>query len=932
MPDGGITPRATGAIARRPRLFLAVALGLVLAACSQPDEAELQVAVEKQLREGRHDEAAFAVKAFLQRAPDSGGGRLLLGRVLVAMGDGAGGETELRRALSAGQPMAPVAADLAQALLLQGKPQAVLELATPHQLAAANTPDLGLQLAEAQNRLGRVADALETLGALAQRFPDSADVAVTHLRFKALQTASAVSMTDIEKVVARHPQHRATLWLLADAKRALGSTDAPAAYERAIAADPRQAGPYAALIQLHAGAGRIDEARRVLARLQEVAPSVATTHYCAALVEHLDGKPEAARQRIQPLLQIRPAQAPVLFLAGLIERRLGAVAQAETLLAQAVAAMPDNELPRRELARLQLALGKPAEVLSTLKPSLAQGSTDALVWITAAQAEALVGNPKGAAAAIARADKLKLDDAQTRVAFGHALLAQGRTEAGLGQLRAAFDSASGVETDLALVLALMSRGDAKARDALDTLAQRRPGVPLIEVLRGQMEEARKDGAAARSAYQRALDASPSFVLALERLAALDLREGQPGRAFDRYAAVAAKDPRAASAMLGAAHFGRLAGRPWPESVEWLDKAVAAAPADPAVWLAAIDAHQRRGDADGALARAQRAQAALPADASIAIALGRAHAGNGNLVQALSAVQQAVAAQPRSVAARLEMVRLLSLQKRYSTARTHLDEAMRLDPTSDLVASNQVRLLLDEGRAANAVSYAAERLKAQPRSASAVQLLADAQASTGRWKDAVATLRAGLANTPSTALATRLSAALRRLPNAPEAERFEREWLASHPTDAEFAGRLAVSAQARGETERAVSLYRRALAIEPDAPVLLNNLAQLLLPTAPAEALRLARKAADAQPDSAPLLDTLAQALHATGDTRGAVTAQAMAVDLAPREAAFRLALARLLMAAGERRKAREELERLTTADANHPHTGEARKLLAELGG
>lgn len=932
MAPYGFFLKPTQRRGQRTRALLVLAGLLGCVACSQTNEAELQASVEKQLQEARVEEASFAVKAFLQRSPESSRGRLLLGRVLVAMGDGAGGETELRRALSAGEPLAGVAADLARALLLQGKPQAVVEFAGTALLAAAATPDLGMQLAEAQQRMGNVPDALDTLAGLARRFPDSAEVAATQIRFKALQAGTPVSMAEVEGVVARHPDHRATLWLLADAKRAMGSPEAVGAYERAITADPRQAGPYSALIQLHAGAGRLDEARRVLSRLQQVAPSNASTLYCAALIDHLDGKSEAARQKIQPLLQLRPAQPAVLFLAGLIERRLGTVAQAETLLAQAVAAMPDNELPRRELARLQLALGKPAEVLSTLKPSLAHDSTDALVWITAAQAEALLGNAKGAASAIARAEKLKPSDAQTRVAFGRALLAQGRADAGLGQLRAAFDSASGPETDLALVLALMARGDPKAGEALDSLTKRYPGVPLIEVLRGQLEESRSDWASARAAYQRALDANPSFATALERLAALDLRDGQPARAFERYAAVAAKDPRASSAMLGAAHFGRLANRPWAESVEWLDKAVAAAPADPNVWLAAIEAHQRRGDIDGALTRAQRAQAALPNEAGIAIGLARAHVASGNGVQALAAVQQAVSAQPRSVAARLEMVRLLSLQKRYATARTHMEEALRLDAASDGVAASQVRLLLDEGRPTEALAYAAARLKAQPRNASAIQLMADAQAATERWKDAVITLRTGLAASPTTALAIRLSAALRRLPSVAEAERFEREWMSTHPADAEFVGRLAVAARARGETDRAVALYRRSLEIEPDAPVMLNNLAQLLLPTAPDEALRLARKATSAQPDAAPLLDTLAQALQATGDTRGAVTAQSMAVELAPREGDFRLSLGRLLIKAGERKKAREELERLASSEPDHPRMAEVRKLLAEIGG
>jgi tetratricopeptide (TPR) repeat protein len=87
--------------------------------------------------------------------------------------------------------------------------------------------------------------------------------------------------------------------------------------------------------------------------------------------------------------------------------------------------------------------------------------------------------------------------------------------------------------------------------------------------------------------------------------------------------------------------------------------------------------------------------------------------------------------------------------------------------------------------------------------------------------------------------------------------------------------LAMVSHQLGKHREAILAYEKALALDPEDPVVLNNLAWLLL-TAPDRSLRdeeralaLAREAV-ARERSAPFLDTLAEAHHAAGNPRRAL--------------------------------------------------------------
>ena len=102
--------------------------------------------------------------------------------------------------------------------------------------------------------------------------------------------------------------------------------------------------------------------------------------------------------------------------------------------------------------------------------------------------------------------------------------------------------------------------------------------------------------------------------------------------------------------------------------------------------------------------------------------------------------------------------------------------------------------------------------------------------------------------------------------------------------------LATLYERDGDTARANERYRRTVALDPGHVVALNNLAYSLAtspqatPEAKTEAVALARRAAALAPRAPAVLDTLAWVLHLAGDNASARSPIALAIQLAPKQA------------------------------------------------
>jgi Flp pilus assembly protein TadD len=221
-------------------------------------------------------------------------------------------------------------------------------------------------------------------------------------------------------------------------------------------------------------------------------------------------------------------------------------------------------------------------------------------------------------------------------------------------------------------------------------------------------------------------------------------------------------------------------------------------------------------------------------------------------------------------------------------------------------------------------------KERPKESVGYGLEGDIRASQKDWDAAIAAYRAGLQVEPSTALATKLHAATTKAGKAGEGDRVAASWMSAHPKDAAFLTYLGDSAAVRKDYAGAEKHYLAALQVQPDLALVLNNLAFATQQLHKPGAVAYAEKANALAPNQPAFMDTLAMLLSAKGDHARAVALQRKAVELQPENADFRLNLAKIYLAAGEKLQAKTELDAVAKLGDKHPLYPEASALLKAL--
>jgi tetratricopeptide (TPR) repeat protein len=128
--------------------------------------------------------------------------------------------------------------------------------------------------------------------------------------------------------------------------------------------------------------------------------------------------------------------------------------------------------------------------------------------------------------------------------------------------------------------------------------------------------------------------------------------------------------------------------------------------------------------------------------------------------------------------------------------------------------------------------------------------------------------------------------------------------------------LGMLLEAEGQWDAAEAAYRRVLRIDPTSLIAMNNLAMLLVNKQGAgkaelsQAMALAAQAANLQPRQGSFLDTLAAVQLKSGEPAQAVVSLNRALRLKPDNVGWRVNLGLALLAAGERVKAKESLDRV----------------------
>lgn len=895
---------------------LLLAGSLAFAGCGQ-DARDFASAGKTFLDQGRDAEAIIELKNAAQANPSRGDVRYMLGTALRRTGDLQAAEIELRKAESLGHDPDLVRPQLAAVLVEAAKAEVLLQEVTVDGLTQPSAKaDVTARRGDALLGTGRIADADRAYSEALVLDATNEVAQLGRARLEIMRGDGAKAWELLQPVLKQHPASLgATLMKAGLLQRDGKIADAVAAFDQVIAEHPLDVRAYVAVIPMLIAGKDIAGADARFEKLKKVAPRGIATGYLDALVAYSKGDLGRARDFIRMVVRASPDDVRALLLAGNVEHDLGNHVQAQQYLLKVLSGRPAEVHPRRLLASSYLRTGQYGKARQTLDPLLKLESVDALTLLLAA--DIAVGERDNARALgfLKRAVALDSKDVSFRTRLGEAYLRVGETELGIRELEtaSAADPAS-VTADVVLINQYLSkRQTPKARSVAEALVRRHPENPLAHNMLGLVQLAEESQPAARAAFARALSLQPTFVSAARNLAQLDLREGQPEAARGRYVAVLAKDPKLEDASVALAELLVRTGAPDAEVLKVYDAAVAANPAAVRSRLEKVAFLTRRGRTKDALEAASQAAADLPQDSSVLLVLARTQLANRDATRAATSFGKLVTLMPGSSVPYVGEADAHALDKNWTAARAAMAQAIAAEPDALPVRIAKVDIDMRAGRFDDAGAEAALIRKRWPDSSVGYAAEARVLAAKTQVTEAVQRLQAGITATGDGALLVQLHRLLVDQARATEADAQAEKWFAAHPRDIRVMAAIGDTLLRKDDHRGAERWLRRANALSPDDPAILNNLAWVLGKLGDPQALAIGGRALEKAPGDPAILDTVGWLHVQRGDLPKGMEMLTAAVRLAPGSPSVRLNMARALISAGRKNEAAPHLEAAASA-------------------
>jgi len=915
-------------------LFLCAALALVAACGRGNDPAQLVASAKSYLEKKDYAASAIQLKNALQKEPTNGEARYLLGVALSESGDFLSAEKELRRALEYQHPPSAVVPELAKVMLRLGEAKKLVEefgstkLDDPAAQAALKS-----EIGNAYIGLGQPKEARQAFAAALAARPGDARARVGEARIMARERDLPGATKLVEDVLAQSPAQPDALALKTElllAQNQLGP--AKQALEALIQAQPGNAQARFALVSLLINEKSFDQARTELQAMKKAIPRDTRSRYLEALLEFRQGDPAKAKAAILEVLKVAPDHAPSNLLAGGIELQLKSFNTAENYLRKVLLRHPQSVLARRLLAATYLGTGQPAKAEEVLEPALKVAPDDPELLRLAGEVAVQRGDFARASQYYGQAASRDKDNAGLRTRLAQARFASGDEEQALKDLEAAsILDPEHYQADVALVVAHMRKREYdKALAAVGSLEKKQPTNPLTFNLKGGVYLAKGDQKNARASFEKALELKPDYLPAATNLARMDVADKQPEAARKRFETIVAKDPKNDPALLALAEVMAATKAPLKDIVATVERAIAANPKSVRAHLALVNIQLQSRNAKAAVAAAQSASSALPDNPQILAALGIAQAAAQETRQAVATFNKLAAAMPQSPVPWMLAARAYVAGKDYDGAIQALRKALALQPDRPEVHRDAIAVFLAAGKPEEALADARALQKARPNEAVGYMFEGEVLATQKRFAEAAKAYSEAVKRQPLPVAVARLHALLEAAGRPGEGEAVAARWLRDNPKDTVVRLYLADRDLRRKDYKAAARGYRELLALQPENPVVLNNLAWTLSQLKDPSALEYAEKAHNLAPNSAAVADTLGWMLVERGETKRGVELLGKAAAAAPGSLEIRVHYAKALAKAGDKAAAKKELESVLQSAGESPLRAEAEALLKQL--
>ena len=915
-------------------IVLFACLTLLAAGCGGENPEKLLNSAKDYLAKNEKKSAIIQIKNALQSNPDLAEARFLLGVSLLDMGDPAGAETELRKALALNYSKDFAVPQLAKAQLAQGQARkltdefAKFELSDPAAQASLKMSLNAAYTIQGKQKLSQ--DAME--GALAA-LPGFEPALIEQARQKAGQRDFDGALTIADELIAKFPSSYDAFKLRGDVLLYGKKQDDQAleSYRKAIQIKSDYLPAHVAIAATLLQQGKLADAESHIQALRKIAPNTAQTKYFEAQLAYQKQNFGLAKELLELVLKTTPSNAKALQLAGATELALNSLVKAEAHLGKAVQIAPGMELARRLLVMTYLWSGQPTKALTALLPGLDRQDIDPELLTVAGEVYLQNGDVKRAEEYFAKAAKQNPKDARKRTNLAMTQMMGGQVDAAFVELQNIVVSDPGITADMALISALLNRQELdKALKAIDRLEKKQPAKPLAANLRGRALRAKNDVIGARRSFERALSIDPSFFPAAASLAEMDIADKKPDDAKKRFEALLSKNPKNSQALVALAELAEKSGASKEVVARLVDNAVIANPTEIAPRVLQIGLHMRNNDLKAASSAAQNAAAALPDNPEVNDILGRTQLAAGEFNQAIATYTKLAALQPLSTQPLLRLAGAYIAAANTDAARSSLRKSLEIKP--DLLEGQKALVFIDvDGKKfQDALAIARTVQKQRPNEAVGYELEGGIHTSQKNWDSALAIYRGGLKKVSSPELAIKLHALLLASGKSVEADKFAVAWKKEQPKDAAFLFYLGDDAASRKDAASAEKYFTEVIKLKPNNAVVYNNLAFATANSNREAAIGYAERANALAPNQPEFMDTLSMLLSDKGDYTKAIELQNKALTLQPANTTFKLNLAKIYIKADKKVLARKELDELGKLGEKFTKQAEVTSLLKSL--
>jgi predicted Zn-dependent protease len=290
--------------------------------------------------------------------------------------------------------------------------------------------------------------------------------------------------------------------------------------------------------------------------------------------------------------------------------------------------------------------------------------------------------------------------------------------------------------------------------------------------------------------------------------------------------------------------------------------------------------------------------------------------------------------PSSPIAKLAMARLDLIQKHLPEAEKEFAELYKVGQPDLRPMDGLIETYVAENQPAKASALLEKELAEAPDKPQLIARQADFNVHIGKYAAALDNYKTLLAKDPnSSRLNRRIGEIASLMGDRDTAIRSFQKAAQSDPKDLQSLIELGSFLLSGGKKPEALDVFRKCLALNPDQPAILNNVAYLIADTGgdTKEALELARKGLQKAPNDPHLTDTVGFIYWKQHLNDSALATFKSVVLKVPENPTYRLHYANVLLAQGDKAEARVQLEAALLRNPAKDEESEIKALLARIG-